>query len=335
MTRVFFDARLAARGLGIASATERLVIGFQEVHGLQLNVNATSRGWTRSGQVDTALRSGLLDFNPSADPRTWTADVVHYFGNTAPRWGGRRSLITVHDLMMVNQQSRKARLFQELLLPGLRRGNAMVAAISNRTADAIHQVTGRELNGIEVVPHGRRARAMSTAPRSHILMFGGSSDPRKRVDLGLAAYRRYAEMTGAAALPLTIAGRSGVSPTHLQIVEKQSVTLTTDPTVHEVDNMLAEAACLIYPTKLEGFGLPLVEAGEVGTPVVIGQDADIPAEALGTHVVQVPTNSCDDWARSIREAVNMRGVPGAVDHLPTWPEVARRYNEMYSELVTR
>lgn len=332
MTKVLFDARLAVRGLGIASATSRLLEGFAQLQDLEIRPNATTHGWNRRGKLDTIVRSGLLDVYPPADPRTWSVDVVHYFGNTAPRWGGQRSVVTVHDLMMLSQRARKARAFEALLVPGLRREKVRIAAISSRTAESINRLIGVPLARIEVVPHGRRVLGFCDRPREHILMFGGSSDLRKRVGLGLTAYRRYVETSGEKALPLVIAGRSGVSPADLRLVEGLSVTLLRDPGADEVEQLLARSACLVFPSRWEGFGLPLVEAGEAGTPVVVGKDADLPSEPLGSHAVWAADGDVSSWASAISRAAAMGTVPEAVSHLPTWEQVATRYRDLYLEL---
>ncbi len=328
--RVFLDARLAARGLGIASATVRLLDGFAALGaGPSLHVNATGHGWTRRGQADTLLRSGLLDVSPRWDPRTRTADVVHYFGNTAPRFPSDRVVVTVHDLMMVRSRTRKARLYRELLLPGLARGDFPIVAISRQTADDVCAQLPSVTSRVQVIPHGWRPGRFHAGERRHVLMFGGSSDPRKRVGLGVAAYARYAERAGAAALPLVVAGRAGIDAAAVRSASGE-VRVEPDPDDARVEELLSRAACLLYPTREEGYGLPIVEAGEVGTPVVLDAAARLPAEPMGTHVVAVQdASSLDAWAGALREAVRRVPVADALDALPTWPEVAQAYAALY------
>lgn len=331
--RVFLDARLAARGLGIGSATRRLIGGFDEIGFTSLRVNATTYGWTRRGKIDTVLRSGLLDVMPALDPRTSRAEVIHFFGNTAPRFAPDRAVVTVHDLMMLRSASKKASVYRSLLVPGLKYGKFPIVAISSQTASDLLGALPTLTDRVEVIPHGWRPGRFYDGDRGHVLMFSGSSDPRKRVDLGLAAYARYVQLTGARALPLVIAGRAGIDRNVVAASGAMSVRVESDPDDARVAELLASAACLIYPSREEGYGLPIVEAGETGTPVVLDGHARLPSEPMGAHVVAVDRpDDIVDWALSIQRAVRGGAVQDALRGLPTWSDVATEYLSLYSRV---
>ena len=327
---VFFDARLAVRGLGIASATERLLEALVSRGDMSVVLNASAHGWTRRGKAETLLRSGLLDVSPRLDPRAARADVVHFFGNTAPRRPDGRTVVTVHDLMMLSSTSPRSKLFRELLVPGLGRQTGPVVAISSRTADALWAKCGIGPDRVTVIPHGRRVRELPAGPREHILMFGGSSDSRKRVSLGIAAYAQYAGTAGKRAFPLVVAGRSGISAEDLSVARAANVRVVPNPDRDEVDRLMARAACLIYPSAQEGYGLPILEAGEVGTPVVLDATADIPREPRGAHVTSVEGPDLRLWGDAVGRAANRGTVVGAVGLIPTWEEVAQLYFDVYA-----
>lgn len=335
--RVLFDARLAVRGLGIATATERLTASLAGIDDIRVDINYSRAGWTRRGKAETIIRSGLLDVRPGLDPRMWRQQVLHCFGNTAPRWPTRTTLITVHDLMSLRNTSLKGRIFASLLAPYLRRHrDGPVVAASRQTADDIIHHFPHLSSCVEVVPHGRRSGRPSQHPRQHVLMFGGRNDPRKRLELGLAAYGAYAERTGSRALPLVIAGRGGMDEQLMNTyaVDKD-VRLLADPSGATVDRLLETAACVLYPTSEEGFGLPMIEAGEVGTPIILDGTARIPAEPKGKHVVEVAGADVTAWARGIEQAIEDGPVATAMDHLPTWDQVARTYADLYEEMARR
>jgi len=334
--RVLLDSRLAVRGLGIGSATQRLSDALMRTHRVELSVNVSQLGWTSRGKVDTLLRSGMLDVRPSLDLRTRHADAVHYFSNSAPRFPDRRTVITVQDLMSMRSRALKAQLFTALLVPGLIRAapaGSVVVPTSTQTADEIKVLLAEMQPRIEVIPHGWRDGLFFGGVRDHVFMFGGQSDPRKRVELGLAAYSAYAESTRDP-LPLIIAGRAGIdTATVAQYVTSGNVKVELDPSNERVARLLQTAACLIYPTREEGFGLPLVEAGEVGTPVVCGADARIPHEPLGPHTSRVVGTQPADWGRAIGAAIKGGPVADALRHLPTWDQVANTYCDLYESVT--
>jgi len=333
--RVFLDARFAVRGLGIASATCRLTEAIGASEQVALRSNFSSGGWNRRGQLETLRMSGFLELTPAADPRTWGRDVVHYYGNTAPQLMGRRTLVTVHDLMSLRGTTAKSRLYQALLMPGLRRGRrGRVVAVSSQTADELLQVLPELRPRLQVITHGRREGLFSAQPREHILLFGGQSDSRKRVSLALSAYSTYAARQGASALPLVIAGRAGITPSLVAAhVTSGRVRIDENPGEDALSAVMARAACLLYPSSEEGFGLPIVEAGEMGTPVVFDSSARIPSEPIGGHGFPVDGTNRQDWARAIAAAAMQGPVPNALDHLPTWDQVAGAYVEVYRLLA--
>lgn len=332
--RIFFDARLAVRGLGISSAASRLLAAFDDP-AIELRNNAARSGWTRRGLAETVALSGGLDISPRADPRTWHRDVVHYYGNTAPQWCDRRTVVTVHDLMCVHRSGHRSGLFKALLVPGLRRARTVsVVAISGQTADDLASLLPHLRGRIRVISHGYRPGRYSDFERQHIMMFGGQGDPRKRISLGLAAYASYVELAGSRALPLVVAGRAGFDAGASGLSSRHGrVNLRPDPSAAEVEHLLAAAACVIYPSAEEGFGLPIVEAGEVGTRVVYDKTARIPKEPLGTHTIAVDGSDAKAWGNAIRDAVAQGPAPDALSHLPTWHDTATTYGELYREVA--
>jgi glycosyltransferase involved in cell wall biosynthesis len=233
--------------------------------------------------------------------------------------------------MCLRGSSQKSRIYRALLLPGLRRAErAQIVAISKQTAVDLLDLLPSLSDRLTVIPHGHTPGRFSPAERRHIFMFGGHGEPRKRIDLGLAAYGRYRECAGSAALPLVIAGRGGVDRSSvLRNLNDGPVDIHPDPSEAQVLRLLGEAACVIYPSAEEGFGLPIVEAGEVGTPVVYDRLARIPTEPLGLHTLGVEGPNIEQWAEAIRAAVEGGPVPNALAHLPTWAEAARAYINLY------
>lgn len=333
-TRVLLDSRLAVRGLGIGTATQRLADALRRIDRVDVRVNQSGFGWTPRGKFDTVIRSGMLDIRPGWDIRARRADVVHYFSNTSPQFPDQRTVITVQDLMSIRSRVLKARLLEMLLVPGLMRASrAVIVPTSTQTADEVKSLLGGRQTRIEVIPHGWRDGLYCPGERTHILMFGGQSDPRKRVELGMLVYSAYASMTPHP-LPLTIAGRAGIdADSVMKYVSYGNVNVEADPPTERVAGLLRTAACLIYPTREEGFGLPLVEAGEVGTPVICGAEARIPCEPLGPHASRVEGTDPAEWGRALTDAIRRGPVPNALRHLPTWTEVAGIYSDLYEEVA--
>ena len=95
---------------------------------------------------------------------------------------------------------------------------------------------------------------------------------------------------------------------------------------------------LIYPSRYEGFGLPLVEAMASGTPMIAARASATP-EVTGDAALLVEPADVAGFADAIvrlgdadtREMLRTRGLARA--RLFTWRETARRTLEVYRSLV--
>ena len=96
------------------------------------------------------------------------------------------------------------------------------------------------------------------------------------------------------------------------------------PFVDEADmpHLYMRAAAVLYPSLYEGFGLPVVEAQAVGTPVLFS-DVGRLSELRGPGAVVLPVDDLTAWVREVNEIVNSRPLPGGPDRISR--EWARQY----------
>ena len=103
--------------------------------------------------------------------------------------------------------------------------------------------------------------------------------------------------------------------------------------------LYAAAEMLVLPSKLEGFGLPVIEAMACGTPVVCSRAASLP-EVAGAAAEYFDPHCAEDLAGAIqrvlssperREELRRKGLQRA--RLFTWEECARKHAEIYSDIL--
>ena len=247
-------------------------------------------------------------------------DVVFSPMQTMGSWGRTYTLVlTVHDLIYYSNRTPPRnlpwpirglwRLYHLSWWPQrmlLNRADA-VMTVSETTQKLIeqHHLTRKP---ITVVSNAATAPADlsvdRTMPGSGILVYMGSFMPYKNVD---------ALVRAAAALPgytLHLMSRiDDAERTRLTALAPQAnLVFHNGATDAEYLELLQEATALVTASRDEGFGIPLVEAMNVGTPVItsdiaifreIGGDAalyfdpDSPDE-LAARVLQLSTP--DEWA---------------------------------------
>jgi glycosyltransferase involved in cell wall biosynthesis len=104
----------------------------------------------------------------------------------------------------------------------------------------------------------------------------------------------------------------------------------------ELAKLYRGAVCLVFPSRYEGFGLPVVEAMASGTPVVAAASGSIP-EVAGDAAVLVDPGDPVALAGGIERAIADRerlvraGLERARHY--SWAETAKRTLAVYRELL--
>jgi len=109
----------------------------------------------------------------------------------------------------------------------------------------------------------------------------------------------------------------------------------------ELRPLYRAALALAYPSRYEGFGLPLLEAMASGTPVIASRAASIP-EVVGDAGVLLDPDDAEGWTRAIvrvssapevRARMREQGLARAAAF--TWERAARLTAGVYRQVVDR
>lgn len=293
------------------------------------------------------------------------ADLAH-----VPYWGGplRSPLpvaVTIHDLIPLVLPAYRggllARLYTGLVAASARGAQAVITDSEASRADilrhlrlppervhAIHLAAGPQHSPRPDGPPDTAIREKYGLPDTFALYLGGY-DMRKNVETLLRAYATVREGT-ADQFPLVLAGRLPEKRTPRfsdvrGLVEQLALGDIVRPIgwVDEEDapTLYRMASCFVYPSRYEGFGLPVLEAMACGTPVVAANTTSIP-EIVGEAGFLVQPDDVrgmagailavllqDDLARSLRE----KGLARAAQF--SWERTAAQTLAVYERALSQ
>lgn len=201
--------------------------------------------------------------------------------------------------------------------------------------------------GNEFVPSGPKF----SHPKPYILAVG-TREPRKNLDRLVAAFTQL----NIKNLDLIIAGKFGwgdenpnfakrgisAEGTKLNIKNQNNIKTLGYVPQEEMPALYRGAACFVYPSLYEGFGVPVLEAMASGCPVITSSTGSLP-EVGGTAAVYVGPTKTNEIAGAIdamlrlnsstRQNLVKRGSAQAAKF--SWEKTARETAKVYEELVQR
>ncbi len=325
--------------------------------------------WPQNSAPPTSEMEDALVRQPATTPRRlyfeqfgalqlgkrMECNAAHFPASVGPRPGLIPFIVTVHDLCCFHHPewfplSRRF-YFQRFMRAGIQNARHIIAD-SQATADDITAILGVPATRITTVPLGLNAEFQ---PASHedqnqlrrryclpeqFFLFVGTIEPRKNLQRIINAWARIADKGP----DLVIAGRLGwkVSPKALTTTIPRLVKH-----VHWLEHVPGEylpalysaATAFIWPSLMEGFGLPVLESMACGTPALTANSSSLP-EVAGDAALLV--NPLDETAiadgmraliedDSLREQLRKRGLKRAKQF--TWETTARQTIAVYDRVA--
>ena len=295
---------------------------------LPQHVEVRELAWGGSGRAAAALRDAV--WYPFALPRASRgSDLLHCPTFRAPLRTRVPTVVTVLDLAVLRHPelfNRWNSTYSRLTVPRVVRNARRVIAISEFTKRELVELLGVDPDRVTVIgvpPLGGLSPDGPRADGDYVLAVG-TLEPRKNLE-------RAAEAAARAGVELRVVGARGWGD-----VSPNGVRWLGEVGDDELARLLRGARALVYPSLYEGFGIPILEAMSVGTPVVTSRGGAT-AEVAGGAAVLVdpldPASIAAGIAEADRRRDELRALGLARARAFSWADVALRTVEVYEDAL--
>lgn len=278
---------------------------------------------------------------------------------TEGRFGG---VVTIHDMWLDRAPQYSTKMFGQRTSFVRSKRTAWrakkVITVSRFSAGEIADLYGLPAERIAVIPNGvaeifrpdrdeqameALRRELSIKPAGHLLFVGGA-DPRKNHTTFLRAVAQCRDAWEGRSVVL-----AGDSVHRFGNYHETAKACQLEPDIVYAGRVSADRLRLLYsfadlfvfPSRYEGFGMPVLEAMACGAPTITSNTSALP-EVAGGAALLVDPDRADALAEAIREVLTQpqvrddlraRGMERAKGM--TWEAAAARTLRLYQELCGR
>jgi len=288
--------------------------------------------------------------------KLYKLDLYHNPANVLPFFYFGKSIITVHDLAIYkNPNWFPARQWfgKNILMPfSFLKAKKIIAVSENTALDLMNELKISK-EKIEVIHEGVENYNEFIIEEEKIdqkfkfkepyFLFIGTLEPRKNLTRLIKAFGQFVQSNKNNNFKLVLAGKKGWD---YEPIFKTIKDLNLDDRViylgyvnlKEKIYLLRNSFAFVFPSLYEGFGLPILEAMNMGVPIITSNISSIPEIVIDNAILVEPYNT-----KSIREAmIKIVANPGLRESLIikgkgiaknfTWQSCAQKTLSLYKSL---
>lgn len=253
-------------------------------------------------------------YSISEDLKRDKIDVYIGLSNELPRKlsdNGIKSLVIIHDLLYKYYPSQftfiDRLIIKHKLKHALTSADQVIAVSQHTQSDIVknHSISAGKLKVIYQSANKLFRVKPSTLHNGDYLLCVGSINKRKNLKLLVEAYNH---MDDNDRVPVVIAGDGRSYKTELiEIIKSYNLEHLFTFVGYVSDEKLIElykkAIALIFPSRYEGFGIPVLESLSVNIPVVACNSSSI-AEVVGQHGIVIDSFDSVDLSKAIIQIID-------------------------------
>lgn len=248
-------------------------------------------------------------------------DILHGLSNELPvtKPKGLKTVVTVHDLIFIRFPELYKKIDVAIYKKKLERACTSadkIIAISEQTSRDLHEFMQVDKNRIKVIYQGcnaifkqaveergkQKVREKYKLPVRYILNVG-TLEPRKNALLLLQALTKLPTDVSL----VLIGKQTGYQKVLDQFINENSLAPRVH-FIHELDftdlpAIYQQAEVFVYPSRFEGFGIPIIEAIHSRVPVIAATGSCL-EEAGGPDGIYVNPDDADSLAKEINKLMS-------------------------------
>jgi glycosyltransferase involved in cell wall biosynthesis len=264
-----------------------------------------------------------------AGENTWLArqvrrrkiGLVHHAGGIVPLVHVARTVLTIHDLQYLFYPEYFARsklTYLKAMVPRSAEAARVVLTPSEYTRRTVIERLGIDPSIVVVVPHGlaardpvigaERVRARYDVP-GPFFIYPAATYPHKNHLMLVDAFARLLQSHPEVTLVLTGARGStqwGTARSTSSGIAEEARKLRIEERVrplgfvpkHDLEALYHQAVALVFPSRFEGFGAPILEAWARGCPVIAADATALP-EIVGDAGYLLSPDNPEHWASAM------------------------------------
>jgi glycosyltransferase involved in cell wall biosynthesis len=291
--------------------------------------------------------------------RACGADLLHCPANTSPRLSPTPVVVTIHDLIPLEMAPddgatrrwgrrvrRAARIARRIITPSHYSRRTIVSQLKmpEEKITVNYWAPDRNCQRVDDPDVLAATRRKFGVPDNfgYIVAFG-AEDPRKNTATIIDAWGRLAPGVRERSVLLVV----GLQPSALnrmralaaQRIVDRSCLLHGFADEADISPLLSGATALCYPSKSEGFGLPILDAFVCGTPIITSLTTSLP-EVAGDAALLVDPADSDAIARAMEQVLSSEALRRQLREkglqrlgLFSWDRCARTAGEIFEAVA--
>ncbi|GAA4493361.1 hypothetical protein GCM10023158_10510 [Gluconacetobacter tumulicola] len=241
------------------------------------------------------------------------------------------------DAFLVNSESTK----KDLILVAARLGHV----VRENQITVVPLGADFRKPGVDSLPHGDLEK-WHIAPESYVL-FVSTIESRKGHDLALAVWERLYRKYGPRTPKLVCVGNRGwKNEAFFQKIEsdetlKRFVLILHGISDSEMSLLYRNCQFTLYPSRYEGWGLPITESLCYGKAVITSDNSSLP-EAGGVFAIYFKTDSVEELESAVEKLAFDASARAAIEERiarafkpMSWRDIAHRINETARQIAVR